>query len=385
MEHGRDEGAGTGDERAAGICRDRGRPLACHAMRILSWPIVSGVVAWWGLNALILTSHLYAFRMARGQVVDLQDLLRGELISAALWVPCTLFLLWWTARTPIERERWVAPLASLLVATLGVVVFRAATVLTLDAWNGGSDETPRGALLVFSVLRNFLTGCMIVGVGHALVYAQRSRTRERQAQVLQERLTQARLDALSAQLNPHFLFNALNSIAEMVHHDVDAADRMLVQLGGLLRHSLEASRQQHTSLHNELGAIDCYIGIEQVRLGDRLRFHRDIAADALYAQVPRLMLQPLVENAVTHSVAHREAPSTVEVRARCEGDRLVLDVLDEGAGTPPKPGFGMGLANTRARLECLYGDAQSLDIALLPTGGTRVRVSLPLVHGARDG
>lgn len=351
-------------------------------MRKFPWLIVIGVLGWWGLNGLIMTGNMLAFRSSRGQQADLQEVLLTEMVSAAVWVPCTLWLLWWTARTPLERERWVTPLASLLLASLTVVAFRAAALHALNPWVG-FYSTPPGwsVLLISSMLRNFLTACLIVGVGHALVYAQRSRTRERQAQMLQERLTQAQLDALSAQLNPHFLFNTLNSIAEMVHHNAQAADRMLVQLGGLLRHSLESSRQQHTSLHDELGAIDCYIGIEQVRLGDRLQFRRDINPDVLFAQVPRLLLQPLVENAVTHAVAHRNSPSKVEVRASCEANRLVLEVLDDGAGAPPKPGFGMGLANTRARLECLYGEAQALDIKALPGGGTRVRVSLPLILG----
>ncbi len=354
-------------------------------MRRIPWLIVIGVVGWWALNAIIVTSHLLAFKSSRGEPMTLQEVLPGQMVGAAIWVLCTLWLLWWTARTPIERERWVAPLASLLFAVLAVVIFRSVAVVALAPWvQWYNPPPPWGALLVSSMLRNFLVGCVIVGVGHAVVYAQRSRTRERQAQVLQEQLTQARLDALSAQLNPHFLFNALNSIAEMVHHNSDAADRMLVQLGGLLRHSLESSRQQHTSLHDELDAIDCYIGIEQVRWGDRLQFSRDISEGALFAQVPRLMLQPLVENAVTHAVAHRNAPCKVEVRAACEGDRLVLEVIDDGACAPVKPGFGMGLANTRARLECLYGEAQALDIEVLPDGGTRVRVSLPLMQGQRD-
>lgn len=355
---------------------------ADSSMRKLPWHIVFGVVCWWGLNALILTSHMLAFRSSRGQTVLLQDVLRVEMVSAAIWVPCTLLLLWWTARTPLERDRWLMPLLSLLLAVLVVAVIRTGAVYVLEPWVGWNNSAPRsGALLISSMFRNVLPCCLIVGVGHALVYARKSQARERQAQVLQEQLTQARLDALSAQLNPHFLFNTLNSIAEMVHHDTEAADRMLVQLGGLLRYSLESSRQQHASLRDELEAIDCYIGIEQVRLGDRLRFRRDISQDALFARVPRLMLQPLVENAVAHAVAHRESPSTVEVRASCEDDRLILEVIDDGADTPPKRGFGMGLANTRARLECLYGDAQEVSIATLPGGGTRVRVSLPLALG----
>ncbi|WP_149195735.1 sensor histidine kinase [Luteimonas suaedae] len=351
-------------------------------MRKVPWLIVIGVVGWWGLNAVIVTSHLLAFRAARGQPISLQEILPAELMSAAIWVVSTLWLLWWTARSPLERERWLAPLGTLLLAILAVVVFRNTAVLVLEPWVDWYNTPPRGGtLMVSSMLRNFLVGCVIVGIGHALVYAQRSRTRERQAQVLQERLTQARLDTLSAQLNPHFLFNSLNSIAEMVHHDADAADTMLVQLGGLLRHSLESSRQQHTSLHDELGALECYIGIEQVRLGHRLRFTCDVGEDVLFAQVPRLMLQPLVENAVAHAVAQRVSPTHVEVRAWREGDRLLLEVLDDGAGTSAKPGFGMGLANTRDRLECLYGAAQSLEMTTLPRGGTRVRVSLPLTLG----
>lgn len=354
-------------------------------MRRFPWLVVIGVVGWWGLNAFIVTNHLLAFRSARGQPMALSEILPGEIASAAIWAICTLWLLWWTARSPLERERWVVPLVTLLLAVLAAVVFRAAAVVALDPWVDWYNTPPRwGVLLASSMLRNFLVGCVIVGLGHALVFAQRSRTREHQAQALQEQLTQARLDALSAQLNPHFLFNALNSIAEMVHHDADAADRMLVQLGGLLRHSLESTRRHHTPLHDEMGAIDCYIGIEQVRLGDRLRFSWDIDPSVLAALVPRLLLQPLVENAVAHAVAERESPSKVEVRAYAEGDGLVLEVLDEGSGTTAKPGFGVGLANARARLECLYGKAQALDIEELPGGGTRVRVSMPLLLGRRD-
>lgn len=283
-------------------------------MRRIPWTVVLAVVAWWGLNGLISSLHVLTVRSSRGQSVVVQDVLRSEMASAALWVPCTLWLLWCVARAPLERERWIRPLAWLLLAILAVLAFRAAVMPLLDPWIGWSNIPRRLDVLVTTSLRNVLTACLIIGVAHALVYAQRSRMRERQTRVLQEQLTQARLDALSAQLNPHFLFNALNSIAEMVHHDADAADRMLVQLGGLLRHSLESSRQQQTSLHDELGVIDCYIGIEQVRLGDRLRFSRDISPDALHAQVPRLMLQPLVENAVAHAVAHRATPGRVLVR-----------------------------------------------------------------------
>lgn len=294
------------------------------------------------------------------------------------WVPLSVFLVELVRRYPLERGRLLTSLAMLGLGFVAAVVAKAAYVLAVNGLVGWYAQEPAvGRVLIASLFNNLLMYWLVVGVAHALIYAARYRQRESEVTALRASLSEARLQALSAQLNPHFLFNALNSIAEMVHHDADAADRMLVQLGGLLRHSLESGRQQHTSLQDELGVIDCYIGIEQVRLGERLQFRREVRDDVLSAQVPRLMLQPLVENAVAHAVAHRQTPSKVEVRAWREGERLVIEVLDEGSGSPPKPGFGLGIANTRARLECLYGEAQSLDIVETPGGGTRVRVSLP--------
>ncbi|GAB2508742.1 hypothetical protein GCM10027188_09730 [Lysobacter humi (ex Lee et al. 2017)] len=343
------------------------------------------MLGWWVLNGLISTVQMLAILEARGRPASVDGVLVSEMGSALLWVPATLWLLWCTARRPFERERWLGSLAILVAAAFVAGAFRASGVLLLHPWVGPYNAPPQwDEIFIGNVVKDMLRGGLIIGVGHALVYAQRARMQERQARELQERLTQARLDALSAQLNPHFLFNALNSIAEMVHHDVDAADRMLVQLGGILRYSLESSREQLTSLQDELEAIDGYIGIEQVRLGGRLRFRRDVERDALHARVPRLMLLPLVENAVTHAAALRASPSEVTVRAALRDGRLLVEVLDDGPGAPGRAGFGVGLANTRGRLECLYGADQSLAITTLPNGGTRVAVSLPLHHAAAN-
>lgn len=355
-------------------------------MRKLPWIVVLAVVAWWTVNGLLSSVQVLDVLELRGRPTPVSDVLLSEMLSSWLWIPGTLLLLWLVARAPLERERWRVPLLVMVAGALAASLFRIAAEIALYPTVGWYSIQPEwNGMQVGNLFKDALRAGLIVGVGHALVYAQRNRLREQQAVELQQRLTQARLDALSAQLNPHFLFNALNSIAEMVHHDADAADRMLVQLGGLLRQSLETGRRQYTSLDEELDVVDCYVGIEQVRLGERLRFRRDIDPELHDARVPRLMLQPLVENAIAHAVSHRAAPSTVEVRARQENGRLVLEVLDDGAGTPSKPGFGMGLSNTRARLECLYGQAQSLDVEALPGGGTRVRVTLPFEPGAGDG
>ena len=218
---------------------------------------------------------------------------------------------------------------------------------------------------------------MIVGVAHALVYAGRARQRERQAMALESRLAQARLESLSAQLNPHFLFNALNSIAETIHRDPEAADRMLVDLGALLRHSLGASQSQEVALREELVALDHYLGIEKLRLGERLRIEWGIDSASLDARVPHLVLQPLVENAIRHAIATRSTPGELCVRAARNEDRLILEVRDDGGAHPTPHGSGIGLRNTRARLACLYGGDHLLEIVALVTGGTLVRLDLP--------
>ncbi len=346
--------------------------------------LLLAVLGWWTLNGLVWVGQVATMRAAEGLAAAWGPLLRQEMASAWLWVPITLGLLWCVRRFPLERGRLLRAVLALAAAVAAVIVLRAAAVVALNGWIGWySRLPPLPELLAASVLNNFLMSWMIVGIAHALVYAERARRRERQAMELEARLARARLDALSAQLNPHFLFNALNSIAEMVHRDPDGADRMLVDLGALLRYSLAASRSQETALRDELAALDHYIGIEKVRLGERLRVQWRIDSDLLDAQVPQLLLQPLVENAIHHAVAVRTTPGEVCVGARREAGQLVLEVGDDGAPRPPPSPpsadghTGLGLSNTRARLQCLYGAEHGVDIDTRAGGGTRVRLRLP--------
>jgi len=204
--------------------------------------------------------------------------------------------------------------------------------------------------------------------------------RDRRALELTASLSRAKLDALRLQLQPHFLFNTLNTISNLVRRDPDAADEMLTNLGELLRLSLEVSEQEVT-LRRELEILDCYLAIEQARLGRRLRFERRVDEAALDGMVPALLLQPIVENAVRHGLEPRGAGGTISLRAERVADRLSLVVADDGCGLRPADERtdrrGIGLANTEERLRELHGPAAQLVLREPATGGVSVEIELP--------
>lgn len=238
-----------------------------------------------------------------------------------------------------------------------------------------------GHMATHDVLTNLLMSATIVGVVYGYLSLQRARTLEVTAAQLNEQLTRAQLDTLRAQLNPHFLFNALNSVAVLARRGrVSDVEHMVTRLADLLRHSLESSRTQVVTLRVELEAVRRYLDIEQVRFGDRLAVTIDVPETLLDRMVPSFLLQPLVENAVRHGLVDALTPLGIGVRARLDGGTLTIAVSDDGAGIAhgDDAGNGLGLANTRARLRGLYGDAASLTLSPGETGaGTTVTVVLP--------
>ncbi|MFY0533145.1 sensor histidine kinase [Nannocystis pusilla] len=216
------------------------------------------------------------------------------------------------------------------------------------------------------------------------LYARRERRRATEAAQLSAQLAEAQLAALKAQLHPHFLFNALGSISELVHLDPDGADRMLVKLSALLRRALDVASTQEVTLAEELSFLQPYLEIEQVRFADRLTVCWDIEPQARAALVPHLALQPLLENAIVHGIAPRAGGGTVGVAAWVVGERLVLAVRDDGVGSAGRvrAGVGVGLTNTRARLERLYGAAHRFTVSDVAGGGVEVMLELPLRRSA---
>lgn len=338
------------------------------------------VFAWWTLNGLANGLDWMTMLDAQGKVVPWTKAMPASMVGAWGWAPFSLFLIWCVFRYPLDPGRIGRSLLALNLAVVVVIVMRAVFIYNLDGWLHWYDAPPTFTeVLRTSVRNNLFQSWLMIGVAHALLYAQRAHQRGQQAIKLQAQLADARLSALSSQLNPHFLFNALNSVAELVHSDPDAADRMIVGLSALLRSSLDKSGTQVVALQEELKLLGHYLDIEKVRLGKRLRVHWSVAPEALTAQVPPLLLQPLVENAVIHGISRRILPGWISVRAYCDAqNRLLLEVQNDSADSEAPGGHGIGLATTRARLECLYGEDFELDLQRGEEVGTLVRLALPL-------
>jgi signal transduction histidine kinase len=220
----------------------------------------------------------------------------------------------------------------------------------------------------------------MVGIEHATRYFAEMREHEIQLARLSEQLSSARFAALQAQLNPHFLFNTLNTIAVFVREgDKTGAAQMVEHLSEILRRTLSRHRTNEVTLQEELELVRQYLAIEQARYSDRLRAEFEIDESTVSAAVPSFALQHLVENAIRHGIAKRSEAGRVSVIAHREGDMLVLSVSDDGGGidetaTIPK---GHGIENTRERLRALYGDRASLTVTRGAQGGTIATLRVP--------
>ncbi|TYT27325.1 sensor histidine kinase [Luteimonas viscosa] len=352
-------------------------------MRDRPWPMLPIVTAWWTLYGVASTSQWLSMEGADGEVMPLREAATLGFASAWLWIPMTMLLLWCVRRFPIERGKaWRSTLATLAMVLL-LVLLRAAAVIVLNPWVGWYHAPPPyDEVLLASLGNNFLLLWLMVGAAHALLYAARARQRERQAEQLQAALVEARLQALASQLNPHFMFNALNSIAEMVHHDPDAADRMLVALGELLRSSLDHQARPLVPLHEELALLRHYLDLEKMRLGERLRVDWAIEPRLDELPVPPLALQPLAENAIVHALSLRISPGRLSVQARADEDALEIAIADDGGHRESTVHHGNGLANLHARLRHLYGEGEWLRLEANDRGGTTARLRMPRRAGS---
>lgn len=243
------------------------------------------------------------------------------------------------------------------------------------------DKIPRSDLPDWSIVSDCLAYCALIGLAHTGLFYRRYREREQQAAVLENQLNQARLRTLQAQLQPHFLFNALNSIATLVRRDSAAAEEMITSLSELLRLALSRSSQQEIALREEMEFLNRYLEIQQMRFRDRLTVEQSIEPSALDCAVPAILLQPLVENAIRHGIEPSPESGWVRISAARDGARLTLIVEDNGVGLGQSrstgTGTGLGLANVRERLEALYPRQHEFQFGERPGRGVIVRISIP--------
>ncbi|HEY0018523.1 MAG TPA: histidine kinase [Longimicrobium sp.] len=304
--------------------------------------------------------------------------------------------LWWASmalaaralstRFPFRRGEWRGRLAvhllgALAVALLNAVVYFPFQRLVLE---GGSVQIGFSAYWEWGDLAMYPP---LAGIAHGFIYAREYHARRISELRLRSLLweselsrTGAELQALKAELNPHFLFNALNTVSSLMHVRVDEARRVVAHLSALLRRVLQSASLQEVTVAEEVEFIRLYMEIEQARFGDALRIDYDVEPATLHARVPHLLVQPLVENAVKHGLRPREGTGRVVLSARRAGHWLELVVADDGVGpahAPAADGTGTGLANVRQRLRQLYGADHAFQLAAAPGGGARASVRIP--------
>lgn len=323
----------------------------------------------WTVLALMSAAQIVARRAFMGRPVDPLAILPTTLAD---WYTCGMFTPFFylmVRRFPIRGDRWWARLPLHLAGSLLFTLLKVAVYTPIYNLLNPAEPATVGMILFGGFYADMLAYWASVGVIHAIEYYRESRERELEA-------TRLALENLRAQLQPHFLFNTLQSISTLIHRDQPAADRVLTDLSELLRLSLRTTASQEVPLRDELGFLDRYLDIMRVRFGDRLVITVDADPDVREALVPSLVLQPIVENAITHGMADRPGIGHVTVRARRNAGSLFLEVSDDGPGmTAGTPTNGIGLANTRERIARLYGEPAHVET--LVNGGFTVRIRIP--------
>jgi two-component system, LytTR family, sensor kinase len=345
------------------------------------------VVAIWLAVAVFFSAENVLVGAARHRPFDWQWDVYHEFVYALTWAAFSSVVLWAGRRWPVGSGSFGTTIAPHLLVMAALAPTQIVTTYSVHYLGlAVLGEQPPATLwsflanlqagIVWGTLTGFLYYWLILGVQAAFLYQRMYREQSVATATLERSLAEARLEALRLQLHPHFLFNTLNAISAFVPGDPERAQRMIARVGELLRRTLNGGSASELPLAQELEMLSPYFEIQRMRFGDRLTIELDVAGGTEHALIPTLMLQPLVENAVEHGVKRTLGGAVVRLKAGRSGDRLRLEVSDNGAGLGGTRD-GVGLANTRARLTELYGTAHRLQLQNVPTGGTMVTLELP--------
>jgi two-component sensor histidine kinase len=347
---------------------------------------------WWGrvlISAVLWTAIGWIFSLPYLTSPNYHQSLRMYLTEFWAWGFITPLLIWLDRWLPFSGKELGKRIGAHLIASavLTVVYFYIFTTMRarfgLVPWSSIRPEKIFNYSNLGWYLWSWLICFLIVGALQAYQYYERYMNSELRLERLEHSFSEARLNALRMQLDPHFLFNALNTISSHVERDPKLTRRMIEHLGDLLRMSLESKDRQEVPLTEELALLGHYLEIQKIRFGNQLKVVMDVAPDVKYAAVPSMFIQPLVENAIRHGISRRAAGGTVTVRAAAEDGRLQVRVLDDGVGLPLgwtlEGSEGLGLSITRQRIAGLHPNGESsFAVSNREGGGVEVAVVLPL-------
>lgn len=353
--------------------------------RVAKWAAIWVV---WTLVGLFFASQFALQNRLSENPVSFWRILSWQLFSGYIWFALSPLILWLSNRFTFDNGRWrtAVPIhiaASVLIALvqLAIDAFVLPKLGYLRRFPTTSFFETYKIFLLVNLHLSIAIYWGVLSIHQSIKYYRKYRERELQTSQLEARLAHSRLQVLRAQLHPHFLFNTLNAISELIYRDAASAERMITDLSDLLRMSFENLEVQEIPLKQELEFLEKYLEIEQTRFHDRLKVEMNISPETLDASVPNMILQPLVENAIKHGIAPRSEGGRIDISAARNNGDLELTVKDNGLGVPfgdldnlPE---GIGLSNTRRRLRHLYGDRHTFELESPNSAGLRVNIKIP--------
>ena len=359
------------------------------SLRQRRWVRLALIWGIWTFIGIVFTLQGYFTSYRSEKPVSFSDSLYLQMTWSYLWALATPLVLFAASRLPIERNNWIR--SSLLHIPISIVLSGIVTALghvfVWLYWGWSMGRPFSFERMTRFVVANFSEGIgiylLIALTSYAFSYYRRYREGQLRTLQLEAQLSQAQLQALKMQLQPHFLFNTLHSISALLNKDPESARKMITRLGDFLRLTLENSGSQEITLQQEMEFLSCYLEIERIRFQNRLVTRVDVAQQTLAAKVPNLILQPIVENAIRHGIAPRSTPGLIEIEAKQRNGTLRIQVRDNGPGLSKHRTSdilfkkGLGLANTETRLERLYGAAHLFDLSNNPEGGLIVTLEIP--------
>lgn len=308
-----------------------------------------------------------------------------ETAFSLVWIPTTPMVLLLSRKYAFAGEKKLRNIFLMIsIGVLCAVLLCAGHSVLVYLFNGAKKAYSMDNMLVslyYNIDKMLIVYCVLVIYQQALTYYEEIQHKELKASQLKTQLSQAHMQALKMQLQPHFLFNTLNAIVTLIHKNPDAAEEMIVRLSDFLRMTLDVSGKQLVPLREEVEFIRAYVEIEQIRFGGKLQYVQSIPAELLDAQVPLLLLQPLVENAIKHGISQYDHAHSIELTAERKGTVLRIRVSDDGIPAALLDSAavkqGIGLNNTRMRIETMYGENGRMDILSNGSNGVMIEMSIP--------